>query len=54
MKYEWQEWIVGIVGFALIVLIIIGIVLLVAPLLGADCPVELYGECGDPPDSNAI
>ncbi|KKL80551.1 hypothetical protein LCGC14_2003630 [marine sediment metagenome] len=54
MEYEWQEWVIGILGFILVVAIIIGFFILIAPLLSPDCPVGLHGECGDPPDSNAI
>ncbi len=45
MEHEWQEWVVGILGFLLIVAIIIGIVVLVASSLPTD---------GEPSDPNAI
>ena len=47
--------VVGIIGFILVVVIIIGIFLLFAPVFAPDCPAGLDRiDCGDPPDGNAI
>ena len=58
-KGDWENLVAGILGVALVVLLLIGFALLLAELFGSvDCPTaELYdmGACeGDPPDANAI
>ena len=54
-KDDWENLIAGILGVALIVLLLIGFVLLLGEIFGSiDCPVEAGGDCYEPPDSNAI
>ncbi len=46
MEHEWQEWVVGILGFLLIVAVLIGILVLLGSI---DLPAD-----GEPNDPNAI
>ena len=52
-KDDWENLVAGILGVAVVILLLIGFVLLLGELFGAiNCPIG--GDCGDPPDSNAI
>jgi hypothetical protein len=54
-KDDWENLVAGILGVALVILLLIGFVLLLGELFGAvDCPIAADGDCFDPPDSNAI
>lgn len=54
-KDDWENLVAGILGVALVILLLIGFALLLGELFGSiDCPIEADGDCFNPPDSNAI